>query len=328
MKQHSPDFLFRFSHCVTLDLSILIVSFNTRQILLDCLKSIYAKTITISFEIFVVDNNSSDGSVQEVVEKFPEVSIIQNSTNRGFSSAHNQGITISRGRYIVLLNSDTVLVENCFLKIISFLDKHPEFSICTPQIINEDNHPRPMRLWEDSPIDAMKKILGKYDAAKEAEIMGKIEPKEVEAIGGSCFVVRRKLFEMIGLLDENYFLYNEEDDFCRRARKAGQKVCYYPKASIRHLKGKSTYLPEIREKVIVEAYKSNLYFYAKHYSTAWNLLFRILYRLTFFAAVMRSLWNRLMRKKSGSVDDSISLHLKLIFMNPNTPAPHRQHRRK
>ena len=326
MRQTFPDFLFQFNHPASLDLSIIIVSFNTRKILLDCLRSVYAQTSGVSFEVFVIDNASKDGSVQAVAEHFPEVFIIQNSTNRGFSSAHNQGIMKSRGRHIALLNSDTVLVENCFLKIICFLENHPEFSICTPQIINEDNHSSSMRLWEDSPIDAMKKILGMYDVAKEAEMMGKIEPKEVEAIGGSCFVVRRNLFEKIGFLDENYFLYNEEDDFCRRARQIGQKVCYYPEASIQHLRGKSTHLPSVREKVIIEAYKSNLYFYAKYYSVPWNILLRFLYRCTFLVATMKLLWNRLAHKNSGSVDNSISLYLKLFFMNPAIPTPHQHHK--
>ena len=328
MRQNSPYHLFRFTFPAALDLSIVIVSFNTRQILLECLKSLYTHTTGISFEIFVIDNSSIDGSAQAVAKHFPNVKIIQNSNNCGFSSAQNQGIVESRGEYVVLLNSDTLLIENCFLKIVSYLNKRQEFSICSPQILDENNCTGTMRLWEDSPRDAVLKILGKYNMEKEARKMRKIEHTEVEAIGGSCFVVRRKLFEMIGLLDENYFLYNEEDDFCRRARQVGQKVCYYPEASIRHLQGKSTHLPAFREKVIVESYKSNLYFYAKHYSTAWNLLFRILYRLTFFAAVMRSLWNRVLCKKSGSADDSISLHLKLLFMNPLIPTPQKHFRRR
>lgn len=298
----------------SLDLSIIIVSFNTRQILIDCMESIYRHTQGIAFEVLVVDNASTDGSPQAITERFPEVALIRNSANRGFSAANNQAIRQSRGRYAVLLNSDTLLIENCFQKIVRYLDAHPEFSIITPQVIDKNDQVCSMRLWEDTPKDAFWRILGKYDVAGENKKMGAIETKEVETIGGSCFMIRRSLFDAIGLLDEGYFLYNEEDDFCRRARRQGYKVCYYPETSIKHLHGKSTHQPQIREKVIIETYKSNLRFFNKHYSPAWNRLLRALYKCTFFAGLIRSLWNRLTGLSKPTADDSITLKMKLLFM--------------
>lgn len=301
---------FQFSRPPALDLSVVVVSFNTRQILIDCLESLYARTREIAFETFVVDNASIDGSPQAVRERFPDVRLIRNYANLGFSAANNLAIRQCEGRYVVLLNSDTLLVENCFRKIVAFMDAHPEFSIITPQVIDKDDRVCSMRFWEDTPKDAFWRILGKYDVAGEKEKMGTIEPKEVETIGGSCFAVRRSLFETIGLLDENFFLYNEEDDFCRRARRRGQKVCYYPDASIKHLHGQSTHQPEIREKVIVETYKSNLYFYSKHYPPLWNLILRLLYKLTFLAGIVLSPWKR----AAPGADGSTALKLKLLFM--------------
>lgn len=300
--------------CPSLDLSIIIVSFNTRQILIDCAESIYRHTQGITFEVLVVDNASADGSPQALKERFPEIVLIQNSINRGFSAANNQAISQSRGRYTVLLNSDTLLIENCFQKVIRHLDNHPEFSITTPQVLDKDGRICSMRLWEDTPKDAFWRILGKYDVAGESKKMGDIKTKEVETIGGSCFIVRKSLFDAIGLLDEGYFLYNEEDDFCRRARLQGYKVCYYPETSIKHLHGKSTHQPEIREKVIVETYKSNLRFFSKYYSPAWNLLLRTLYKCTFFIGLLHSMWNRLKGISKSTADDSIALKIKLLFM--------------
>lgn len=303
-----------FSNPASLDLSIVIVSFNTRQILLDCIESIYAFTGDIEYEIFVVDNNSADGSADAIAGKFPGVVLIRNSENRGFSAANNQGMERARGRYVVLLNSDTRLVENCFLKIARFLDERPEFSIGTPQIVDTNGNVYPMRLWEDTPRDAARRILGMYTLAWDEARMKNKSTHEVEAIGGSCFVVRRSLFENTGLLDERYFLYNEEDDFCRRARRNGHKICYFSGASIIHLIGKSTHLPEIREKVIVETYRSNLRFYEKHYSPTWNFILRVLYKGIFLAGIGKCLLKGLTASLTDSADDSIVLKLKLLFM--------------
>jgi len=305
---------FKLPNPPTLDLSIVIVNFNTREIILNCLRSIQAHTHEISFEILVVDNHSGDSSAKAIRENFPGVTLIENRDNRGFSAANNQALRISRGRYAVLLNSDTVLIENCFLKIVRYLDVHPEFSVLSPQILDANNQPCPMRLWEDTAYDAALKILGRFDPVSEFVKMGAPEPKEVEVVGGSCFVMRRDIFATVGLLDENYFLYNEEDDFCRRARRLGKKICYFPETRLQHLLGQSTHQPEIRKKVILETYKSNLYFYSKHYSIPWNFLLRSLYRLTFASGILRSLWKIMTGKTPLGAEDSLLLQLKLLFM--------------
>ena len=207
---------FRFQEPAELDLSIIIVSFNTRDVLMDCLASVHAKTEGISYEVIVVDNASNDGTPAAVSEGFPDVRLIRNDVNRGFSPANNQGIHESKGRLIALLNPDTRLIENSFQKIFGYFQEHSEFFIIGPGIIDESGQQSPTRLWEDTPYDAAWKILGLYNPSNELQRMG--DMKEALVISGCCFMIRRELFEEIGLLDENYFLYNEEDDFCRRAR--------------------------------------------------------------------------------------------------------------
>ncbi len=303
---------FRFKEPAGLELSIIIVSFNTRDILLNCLASVYAKTEGISYEVIVVDNSSSDGTTDAVAERFPNLRLIRNDVNRGFSAANNQGIRESAGRCVALLNPDTILTENSFQKINRYLQENSEFSILGPGIVDEAGRQSPTRLWEDTPQDAALKVLSLYDPPCELQKMGELKAKEAQVISGCCFVIRRELFEVIGLLDENYFLYNEEDDFCRRARKAGKKICFFPETSVQHLLGKSTGQSPHREKVIIEAYQSNLYFYSKFYSCFWNCVLRLLYKMTFLVGLVRSAFRHLFG--SATADDSLSLKIKLLLM--------------
>ena len=304
--------VFQFKEQSKLDLSIIIVSFNTREVLLDCLASIYSQTEGVSFEVIVVDNASNDDTPDSVSKKFPNVHLIRNNVNKGFSSANNQGIRESAGKWIALLNPDTRLVENSFKKIYEYLQEHSEYSILGPGIIDEKSQKSPTRLWEDTPNNAALKILGLYSPNDELQRMA--DTKEALVISGCCFVIDRELFEEVGLLDENYFLYNEEDDFCRRARERGKRICFFPETSIQHLLGKSTHQPEHREKVIIETYKSNLYFYSKYYSCGWNVVLRSLYKLTFLAGLVRSAFRHLTGAATQGADDSLRLKLKLLFL--------------
>ena len=304
--------VFQFKEPPRLDLTIIIVSFNTRDVLLDCLTSVYAQTEGISYEVIVVDNASIDDTPYAISKKFSDVRLIRNDVNKGFSAANNQGICESAGKWITLLNPDTRLIENSFQKICGYMQEHSEFSILGPGIIDEENQQSPTRLWEDTPSDAAWKILGLYNPNNELQRMA--DTKEALVISGCCFVIRRELFEEVGLLDEKYFLYNEEDDFCRRAREQGKRICFFPETSVLHLLGKSTHQPEHREKVILEAYKSNLYFYSKYYSCGWNFILRSLYKFTFMVGLVRSAFRHLTGSATQSADDSLRLKLKLLFL--------------
>ena len=306
--------VFPLEHPASLDLSIIIVSFNTQDLLLQCIDSIYQHSQGVDFEIFVVDNNSKDGSASAVEKTFSQVRVIRNEENLGFSAANNQAIRLSRGRSIVLLNSDTLLIENCFKKILEYLDANSNVSILGPQILNEKNEPCSLRLWQDDPMEALQRILGIYSLKKEKQNMGSLVTKRVDVIAGACFVARRQVFESIGLLDEGYFLYNEENDFCRRARQARFIICFYPEAQVKHLEGKSTHQAEHRKKVIIETYKSNLRFYGKYYSGPWNVILRSAYCTTFILGIVRSFCKYLLGKGNQSADDSIALKTRLLMM--------------
>jgi GT2 family glycosyltransferase len=297
----------------SLDLTIIIVSFNTKDILLDCIASVHEKTEGITFEIIVVDNDSHDGTPDSVSQQFPDVRLIQNELNIGFSAANNQGIREAKGKNIALLNPDTQLIENSFYKVFRYFQEHSDIYILGPGIVDASGEQSPTRLWEDTPQDAALKILGLYDPSMELCKMGTSVAKEAQVISGCCFVIRRELFEEIGLLDENYFLYNEEDDFCRRARKAGRKIFFFPETSVRHLLGKSTHQAGHREKVITEAYRSNLYFFSKYYSCYWNCALQLLYKMTFLMGLIRSTFRYL--TGSATADDSLSLKTKLLLMS-------------
>jgi len=305
---------FKFSRPAELDVSIIIVSFNTREILLRCLESIKKQTRGISYEVIVVDNASEDKSVETVAEKFRDIDVIANKENRGFSAANNQGILLSRGKKIAFLNPDTLLTENSFEKILMYMKEHPEFSILGSGIVDKNNKLCPIRLWEDTPQDAVLKVLNLYDPSSELEKMGEMKAKEVQVISGCCFVVVREVIESVGLMDENYFLYNEEDDFCRRARKNGKKICFFPETAVQHLHGQSTHQNGHREKVIVEAYRSNIYFYSKYYSYFWNLFLQFLYKMTFLVGLLSP--KLFYNKDSRTVDKPFSLKIKLLFMSP------------
>ena len=305
---------FSFPRPPEIDLSLIVVSYNTRERLMACLRSVFAFTQDLEFEIFVVDNNSPDNSADAVAEHFPQVHLIRNLDNRGYSCAANQALRQSRGRYCILLNSDALLEENSFHKIVAHLDARPEYYILTPKILDAEGKLCAMRLWRDSPMDALRKILGFYDASSEGPRMGTIENKETEVAGGPCLAFRRSLFETIGLMDESFFLYNEEDDLSRRAHEKGLKVCFFAETAVTHFLSQSCSQPGIRAKVMREAYKSDLNFYRKYYSFSWNLLLRLAYRLAFFLGAARSAFRRISGIPSTGSDDSAQLKMRLFFL--------------
>lgn len=228
------------------DLSIIIVNTNNRKLLEECLYSIYAGTHRATFEIIVVDNNSTDGSQQMVKTSFPEVILIENKENLGFVKASNQGLEIYRGRYALLLNDDTVVKDRAFDCMVEFMDKSVKTGACGPKLLNRDRT-----------IQQQGGLLGQRFWLSESS-------KEVKFVTGACLMVRREAIDKIGILDENLFFYNDDLDWCLRIRKAGWKIYFLPQAEVVHYGGWSS-KRTFNRKLFVEGFKGGLYFCRKHY---------------------------------------------------------------
>ena len=233
------------------DLSIVIVSWNVRDLLRRCLYSIpdtgYSVLGTGCVEVIVVDNASTDGSVEMVQAKFPGVRLIANADNRGFPAANNQGIAIAQGRHVFLLNPDTEVVDDALAAMVSFADAHPDVGVVGPQLLNPDGSVQSSRrrfptlltaLFESTWLapHAPRRLLARYrvlDRPDEAT-------QDVDWVDGAALMARREAIQQVGPLDEGFFMYSEELDWCRRFREAGWRVVYLPEARIVHHRGKSS----------------------------------------------------------------------------------------
>jgi hypothetical protein len=247
------------------DISLIVVNRNTCELLPDCISSINNTAGNHSFEIMLVDNGSTDDSVGLIGQLFPEVIIIENKTNLGFAKANNAALKRMRGRFAVLLNTDARLKERSIDVLIDFMDKTPEAGICGGQLLNEVGSKQnsiantPSLLTELGNKSLLRFILPEKYPGKENNFT---QPIEVESIIGACMVVRKEAILDVGLLDEDYFFFYEETDWCLKFRKKGWKVFHHPGAFIFHLQGKTvekTYVP-----ARIEYWRSRYIFFRKH----------------------------------------------------------------
>ena len=246
-----------------IDISIVIVNYNVKDLLIQCLRSIYlAKLDAISFEVIIVDNDSKDDSVSSVKLEFPEVLIIENKFNAGFSGGNNQGMAISKGSYIFLLNPDTEIVGNALFDLKSYADTHPNYSIVGPQLLNSDQTIQ-VSVWKNhKPIDLMLETfyLHKLFNFLNYPFEQLTKNFEVKTLSGAALFFRRSLIEKIGGLDEKLF-WMEDIDFCFRAAELNP-IMYLHSVQILHHSGQSqkkNYNVAISNQLI-----SKLKYYKKH----------------------------------------------------------------
>ena len=258
-----------------LDLSIIVISWNTRELLRACLDSVRSYTDGIRYEIIVIDNASRDGSVDMLTSHYPYVRLLTNEKNEGFSKANNKGIRKASGEFILLLNSDTSIRENVFFELVSLMRENAEVGVCSPAILSMSGEVQTMRTWNMTPFQSFRRIINCYRIQGERRSQGDGDKRvsDADIVAGVCFMVRRQVFDEVGLLDENYFMYNEEDDFCRRTRKKGWRIAYVPSVRIYHHRGGSYRDKATRLMVKIKTYESDLYFFRKHYHwlTVWLL---------------------------------------------------------
>ncbi len=262
-----------------LDVSIIIISWNTKKLLRNCLNSIY-NTVSdgLSYEVIVIDNASTDSSAEMVEEEFSQVRLGKNIENVGFARANNQAVEIAEGEYILLLNSDTIVLDATLNKMISFMNEHPDVAVVGCRLLNEDRSPQPSfgyfpTLWT---VSMQMFFLDRIYPKLKTLIVKNPSPyssQEVDWVTGACFILRREALRDMQLFDPNYFMYLEEVDLCYRLKQKNFKVFYLSEAEIIHLGGASI---GGRTKAIAYTYENLFYFFKKHYPSGKVRLLRFI----------------------------------------------------
>ena len=275
-----------------MDISVIIVNWNTKKLLGNCLKSIFKFTEDVNFEVIVVDNGSEDGSQKLVKTKFPQVKLIPNKDNLGFTKGNNQGIKIAKGKYILLLNSDTYLIENSFKKLIEEANRLKNFGALGPKLFNDNRSIQqsagffphlPQVFWWMSFIDDLPfgTLLKPYHVDHDNFYK---KDQEVDWVTAAAILVSKDAVEKIGALDEKIFMYGEEVEWCHRIKKAGYKVYFSPSTQIVHIgRGSSG---KISQNAILGEYRGIVYFYQKHKNKVSLQIARFLLKIGALARII------------------------------------------
>ena len=264
-------------------LSVIIVNYNVRLLLEACLKSVEKALTGIEGEIFVVDNHSSDDSVAYLEPRFPKVHFIANKENMGFARANNLAIRQSQAEYVLLLNPDTVVYENTLRESVAFLDSHPEAGGVGVRMLTRDGEAAPeSRRAIPTPWVAFLKMIG-FSKRYYMSHLPWDKPGQIEVISGAYCMLRRKAFDQVGLLDEDFFMYGEDIDLSYRLLKGGWQNWYLP-LDIIHYKGESTTKSSFR--YVHVFYQAMLIFFRKHYGHLSFLLSLPIQAAIYFRASM------------------------------------------
>jgi len=275
------------------DVSIIIVNWNTRDILRGCLRSVYTQTQDIKFEVIVVDNASSDNSAEMVTQEFPQVTLIANAENRGFAKANNQGMRIASGRYVLLVNPDTIVLEGAIQKTVSFADKYSDIGVLGCQVWLNEKDIQQTCFSFPSIFGLIMQEAGLRGLFPQSRFFSRVKygwwdrttQMDVDVVSGMYMLVRREAIEQVGLMDEDYFVYAEETDWCYRFWKAGWRCVFTPEARIIHLDGGSKSTAQISVRMFVQHQKSLLIFYKKQRGRATWVIAKMCY---IFSMLLRS----------------------------------------
>jgi len=254
----------------SVDLSIVIVAWNVRELVLDCLASIREAKLGVSYEVILVDNGSVDFTVETVSRQFPETRILALPKNIGFGAGNNRGLEVMRGRHAVLLNSDTIVLPGGLEACVRYLDQNSRVGAVGPQLLNPDRtkqnciHNSPNLLSEIVGQSLLRRLFPRRYPSKGVDYDG---PVQVEAVLGACLFVRREVIDEVGMIDEGYFFFLEETDWCHRIRAAGWRIAHLPDAYVIHLYGEST-KKKTPLRTRIEYYRSRYLFFRKNRSHA------------------------------------------------------------
>jgi GT2 family glycosyltransferase len=267
------------------DISIVIVSFNTREILRESLQSVERERGSLGLEIFVVDNNSRDGSVEMVQSEFPTVRVIRSEVNLGFGAANNVALQLAQGRYIVLLNSDAFLCPDALKLSIQLMDRHPNVGLAGGRLVGRDSSWQPSARMFPSVFGDFLVMSGLAHKFRKSRFFGHgdrtwadpMEPAEVDWVPGAYSIIRTEALQKAGFFDPDFFLYCEEVDLCRRVQNSGYKIMYWPEIVVIHIGGESSRQMEGRQmsstgaQLIRWRMRSTLLYYRKHHgAAAWR----------------------------------------------------------
>ncbi len=306
-----------------MDLSVIIVNYNVKYFLEQCLHSVKRASGDLQTEVWVVDNNSVDGSCTMVQEKFPDVNLIRNDQNLGFSVANNQAIRKSSGRYILLLNPDTVIEEDTLIKCMGYMDEHPDTGGLGVKMIDGkgDFLPESKRSLP-TPMVAFYKIFGLSKLFPRSRVFGryhlgyldKDRIHEVEILSGAFMMLRRSALEKVGLLDEDFFMYGEDIDMSYRLLNAGYKNIYFPETTIIHYKGESTKKGSLN--YVLTFYRAMVKFARKHFSKKMAKSYASIINMAVYFRALLSLTRRFVRNLSLPALQAVLIFIGFYLIKP------------
>ncbi len=300
-------------------ISIIIVNYNVKYFLQQCLQSVEKACSGIDAEVFVVDNNSKDGSVEMVQDLFPEVKLIANKDNTGFSKANNQAMRISKGEYVLLLNPDTVVEEDTFKKVVDFMDSHKDAGgLGVYMIDGKGNFLPESKRGLPTPAVAFYKIFGLSSLFPKSKVFGKYhlgyldknETHEIEVLSGAFMLMRKTALDKVGLLDEDYFMYGEDIDLSYRITKGGYKNYYFADTKIIHYKGESTKKSSVN--YVIVFYKAMVIFAKKHFAPGGAAIFSFLINMAIWLRAGLAITKRIVERLWLPLVDAVVIYLGMM----------------
>lgn len=286
-----------------IEISVCIVNYQAKDYLRDCLRSLYEHTAS-TFEVILVDNGSTDGSLEMLKDEFPDVQIIENPDNLGFTRPMNQALEQGRGRYLLQLNPDTIILPAALDRLVAFLESHPEIGICGPKVLNRDGSLQEQcRRGESTPWAVISYFTRLNKLFPDSKLFGgyllnyidEDQTHPVAGVSGSCMLIRKAVIDQIGYLDERFFAYQEDADYCFRTREAGWEVYYLPEAQIIHYGGQGgSHVQPFRS--IYAWHHSYYLYYRKNLAKNYFFLFNWVYYFIMLVKLALTLLLNLFRK--------------------------------
>ena len=293
------------------DISVCMVALNVRDFIRDCLHSLHQASSSLSIEVIIVDNHSTDGTLEILKSEFLSgdsplpVRLVENSQNEGFVRPTNQGMRLAAGRYLLWLNPDTIIHPGALDQLVEFMESHPDVGICGPKVLNRDGSmQKPCRRGVSRPWATFSYFSGLSRLFPKSKLFGgyllnymdEDATHEVDGVSGSCMFIRRAVVDQIGYVDEQFFAYQDDADYCFQAQKAGWKIYYVPTARITHFGGQGGSRAQ-PYRSIYEWHRSYYLYYRKNLSADYFFLFNWLYYSIMLFKLMLALLTNALRKE-------------------------------